>query len=139
MTRRGHREGSIYRRKDGRWAASLSLEGRKRKTFYGKTRKEVQEKLKVALHEQQQGTLTTGPQQTLKAYLERWLEEVHRFQNPHEHLRRVSRDAQQTHSPRAWTCPVAEAHASASAIPLRTEDERRAISWQRQKYSYCLA
>jgi hypothetical protein len=51
MARRGHGEGSIYHRSDGRWAASISLEGRKRKTLYGKTRKEVQEKLKTALHE----------------------------------------------------------------------------------------
>jgi integrase len=75
---RGHGEGSIYQRQDGRWAASITLENRKRKTFYGKTRKEVQEKLKVALHEQQQGTLATGPQQTIKAFLEHWLEEVHK-------------------------------------------------------------
>jgi integrase len=77
---RGHGEGSIYQRKDGRWAASLTLEGgkRKRKTFYGKTRKEVQDKLNTALHAQKQGMLVTGPQQTLKQYLEHWLEEVHR-------------------------------------------------------------
>ena len=79
MTRRGQREGSIYQRKDGRWAASISLEWIKRKTSYGKTRKEVQEKLKVAQHEQQQGMLTSGRQQTLRAYLEHWLEEVHRL------------------------------------------------------------
>jgi len=75
---RGHGEGSIYERNDGRWAASITLEGHKRKTFYGKTRKEVQEKLQVALHEQKQGTLATGLQQTLKQYLEHWLEEVHK-------------------------------------------------------------
>lgn len=74
---RGHGEGSIYQRKDGRWAAAISLGGGRHKTFYGKTRKEVQEKLKIALHEQQQGTLATGPQ-TLKHYLEHWLEEVHK-------------------------------------------------------------
>jgi integrase len=78
MARRGHGEGSIYQRKDGRWAASISLEDRKRKTFYGKTRKEVQEQLKVALREQQQGMLATGPQQSVKHYLEHWLEEVHK-------------------------------------------------------------
>jgi len=76
--RRGHGEGSIYRRKDGRWAASITLEHGKRKYFYGDTRREVQEKLKVALREQQQGTLATGPQQTLKAYLEQWIEQVHK-------------------------------------------------------------
>ncbi len=79
MGKRGHGEGSIYRRKDGRWAASITLENHRRKTFYGKTRKQVQEKLKVAQHEQQQGMLTSGRQQTLRAYLEHWLEEVHRL------------------------------------------------------------
>ena len=44
MARRGHGEGSIYQRSDGRWAASISLEGSKRNTMYGKTRKVVQEK-----------------------------------------------------------------------------------------------
>jgi integrase len=78
MTRRGHGEGSIYQRKDGRWAASITLEGRKRKMFYGKTRKEVQEQLQVALHEQKLGILATGPQQSVKRYLEHWLEEVHK-------------------------------------------------------------
>jgi integrase len=76
--RRGHGEGSIYQRKDGRWAASISLENRRRKYFYGETRREVQEKLKIALREQQQGMLATGPQQTLKAYLEQWVEQVYR-------------------------------------------------------------
>jgi len=75
---RGHGEGSIYRRKDGRWVASISLEHRKRKYFYGETRKEVQEKLRVALQELKLGLLATGPQQTVKQYLEQWLEQVHK-------------------------------------------------------------
>lgn len=78
MAKRGHGEGTIYQRKDGRWAASITLENRRRKTFYSKTRKEVQEKLRVALNEQKQGILSTGPQQTMKQFLEQWLEEVHR-------------------------------------------------------------
>lgn len=72
--RRGHGEGSIYQRKDGRWVAGISLENHRRKYFYGETRREVQEKLKVALREQQQGTLVTAAQQTAKQFLERWLE-----------------------------------------------------------------
>ncbi|HLI07066.1 MAG TPA: tyrosine-type recombinase/integrase [Ktedonobacteraceae bacterium] len=75
---RGHGEGSIYQRSDGRWAATITLEGRKRKTFYGKTRKEVATKLNEAIQEQKQGILATGPQQTMEQYLTRWLEEVHR-------------------------------------------------------------
>ncbi|MGB8345096.1 MAG: tyrosine-type recombinase/integrase [Ktedonobacteraceae bacterium] len=78
MAKRGHGEGSIYQRKDGRWAASISVEGGKRKTFYGATRKEVQEKLRIALNEQKQGILATGPQQTVKQYLEQWFEDVHK-------------------------------------------------------------
>src|SRR6266487_2937952 len=74
MAKRGNGEGSIYRRQDGRWVAEITIEGRKRKFVYGKTRKDVQEKLKVALHEQQQGTLVTAPQQTLAQFLTDWLE-----------------------------------------------------------------
>jgi len=78
MAKRGHGEGSIYRRKDGRWTAEISLEGRKSKFLYGKTRKEVQEKLKTALYEQQQGMLVTGPQQKVGQFLSHWLEDVHK-------------------------------------------------------------
>src|SRR6266704_6980607 len=60
----------------GRWAAEISLEGGKSKFLYGKTRKEVQEKLKTALYEQQQGTLVTGPQQKVGHFLIHWLEDV---------------------------------------------------------------
>jgi integrase len=76
---RGHHEGSIYRREsDGRWVGSISLEDGGRKYLYGKTRKEVYDKLQKALQEQQQGTLPTGPKQTLRQYLEYWLEELHK-------------------------------------------------------------
>lgn len=78
MARRGHGEGSIYQRSDGRWAASISLEDGKRKTFYGKARREVQEQLKTALHEQQKGLLVTGPQQKVGQFLTHWLENVHK-------------------------------------------------------------
>ena len=78
MAKRGHGEGSIYCRKDGRWTAEISLEGGKSKFLYGKTRKEVQEKLKTALYEQQQGMLVTGPQQKVGPFLTHWLEDVHK-------------------------------------------------------------
>src|SRR5436309_9014162 len=76
MGRRGYGEGSITQRKDGRYQAAITLENHKRKYFYGKTRKEVQDKLNMALYEQKQGTLVTGSQQVLKVYLERWIEQV---------------------------------------------------------------
>jgi integrase len=74
--RRGHGEGSIYQRKDGRWVAVITIdETGKRKTFYGKTRGEVQEKLKTALAEQQRGMLVTSRDQKLGDYMLEWLEE----------------------------------------------------------------
>jgi len=75
MGKRGNGEGSIYfRTSDEKWVGSITLENRKRKVFYGRTRKEVQEKLKVALRDQQQGTLITAPKQTLAQFLFEWLE-----------------------------------------------------------------
>ena len=44
MGKRGNGEGSIYRRKDGRWAGQHTIQtatGPKRKTVYAKTRAEV--------------------------------------------------------------------------------------------------
>jgi hypothetical protein len=45
MKRRGHGEGTIRQRRDGRWEATISLgfEGgkRKRKSYYGNTQAEV--------------------------------------------------------------------------------------------------
>ena len=76
MGRKGHGEGSITRRKDGLYQGAITLENHKRKYFYGKTRKEVQDKVNTALYEQKKGTLATGPQQTLGAYLEKWIDQV---------------------------------------------------------------
>jgi integrase len=78
MAKRGPGEGSIYRRKDGRWTAEFSLENGKSKFLYGKTRKEVQEKLKTALYEQQKGLLVTEPLQKVAQFLTHWLEDVHK-------------------------------------------------------------
>src|SRR3989440_12058621 len=76
--RRAKGEGSIYQRKDGRYVAEMTLEDGKHKQFYGKTQKEALEKLRKAQREQEQGTLATGPQQTVKQFLEYWLEDVYR-------------------------------------------------------------
>jgi integrase len=75
MGKRGNGEGSIYRRNDGRWVGELTIEGRRRKFVYGKTRKEVQEKLHAALQERQQGMVLTGTaRQTVAQFLADWLE-----------------------------------------------------------------
>ena len=79
--RRGHNEGSVYKRKDGRWVGAMTIEGGKRKEFSGKTKDEVRQKLAKALYEREQlgVTVSTGGQaerQNVKQYLTSWLEMV---------------------------------------------------------------
>ncbi|HHV75739.1 MAG TPA: site-specific integrase [Thermoanaerobacterium sp.] len=76
--RRGHGEGSIFQRKDGRWAAFITTgrdaAGRQKKRwFYGKTRKEVQEQLTKVLAEAQQGMPIDPTKQTVGQFLTDWL------------------------------------------------------------------
>jgi integrase len=80
-SRRGKGEGSIYQRaSDGKWVGMVNLgygpDGkRKRRPIYGKTRKDVTEKIKVLLREQQQGLLPMdAKRQTVAQYLNDWLE-----------------------------------------------------------------
>ena len=74
MTRRGNGDGSIYRRQsDGKWVAYLRVNGKK-KYFYDDTQTGVTKKLRLAQRELEQGILATGPNQTVKQYLEYWLE-----------------------------------------------------------------
>jgi integrase len=74
MRKRANGEGSVYRRKDGRWAASVSLDHGRRKAFYGKTRQEVGRKLGAALKARQDGLPVVGERQTVAKFLESWLE-----------------------------------------------------------------
>ncbi len=79
-SRRGHGEGSIYQREDGRWCAAIDLGyvggKRKRKVIYGKTRKDVSEKLKVVLRDHQQGLPVATERKTVERYLNEWLKNV---------------------------------------------------------------
>jgi hypothetical protein len=78
--RRGHGEGSIFKATDGRWVAEIDLghqDGkRKRKKLYGKTQKEVQEKLRAALRAKEQGLPPTPECQTVGQFLDQWLDET---------------------------------------------------------------
>ena len=71
--RRGHGEGAIFQRQDGRWVARIALPNGKRKDYYTKSRRDAAAKLRSALKALDDGlTLETG-RQTVAAYLERWL------------------------------------------------------------------
>ena len=76
--RRGRGEGSITKRSDGRWMAQADLgwqDGkRRRKTFYGRTKREVQEKLRDALHRKEHRLPPVPEQETVGAFLRRWLD-----------------------------------------------------------------
>ena len=71
--RRGNNEGTITKRSDGRWEARVSLEGGRRKSFYGKTRMEVQRKLAQAHSDMNRGLPIVGERQTVSQYFESWL------------------------------------------------------------------
>jgi integrase len=74
--KRGNGEGSISRRKNGGWIAQYSvytLEGRKRKTIYGRTRAEVSEKLIKAMADRDSGIVYETGKLTVGDYLDRWL------------------------------------------------------------------
>jgi integrase len=73
-----HGSGSVYQRKsDERWVAKFKVEETgKYKLLYASTEKEAYKKLEDALFEQKQGILATGPQQTVKQFLEYWIGDV---------------------------------------------------------------
>lgn len=73
--RRGNGEGSIVQRSDGRWQASINVDG-KRVYFYGKSRKEAQQKLDRARHQSANGINVASDQMTIETFLEFWLREV---------------------------------------------------------------
>jgi integrase len=88
MAKRGNGEGSIFQRKsDKKWIASITLENGKRKVFYGKTKKEVTEKLIKARSEQQQGLLSVNSKTKMSEYIEGWLESYKRSVRPNTHQR----------------------------------------------------
>jgi len=75
MMRRGHNEGSIYKRDDGRWAGVISVGG-KRKFIYGKTKQEAQRKMNTALRDLQAGLPVTSERQTIEQFLRSWLDMI---------------------------------------------------------------
>jgi hypothetical protein len=77
MGKRGNGEGGITRhKKSGLYMARYTIQtptGPKRKTVYGRTRAEANEKLTRAMADRDTGLVFEGEDQTLLAYLDRWL------------------------------------------------------------------
>ena len=79
MGRRGNGEGSIRKRKDKRWEGRYSVQtsdGPQQKTVYGKTRKEVSEKLTEVMAGRDKGLVFDAGKLTVGEFLERWLKDV---------------------------------------------------------------
>lgn len=72
--RRGNNEGTITRRKDGRWEAKVSLPEGGRRSFYGETREEVSRRLKAALAALDKGEALPDDKVTVGKFLQTWLE-----------------------------------------------------------------
>lgn len=78
--RRGRGEGSVFQRADGRWSASVTVgvnaTGRRiRKTVYGATKGEAQEKLLRLQGQKLDGMLADNGKLTVAGFLDRWLED----------------------------------------------------------------
>jgi integrase len=76
--RRGSGEGTIFKRKDGRWAGSVTVgydqAGRRRRhTVYGAKRSEVHEKLVELQNESRSGIVAEPGRVSVAQFLERWL------------------------------------------------------------------
>ena len=76
MAKRANGEGSIYKRTDGRWCGTVSVEGGKRKAFYGTTRAEVNKKVQAGLKSQQDGLPIVGEQLTVAEFSTQWLKSI---------------------------------------------------------------
>ena len=80
MAKRGQGEGTISKRPDGTWWARITVgktsDGKqKRKAFYGKTRKEVQEKLTTALNDINNNTYIEPSKMTVEQWMYIWLKD----------------------------------------------------------------
>jgi len=74
--RKTNGEGTVYRRKDGRWQAALQVNG-KRQVVYGRTRQAVTEKLRALQAQAHQvGRLPDAGNMTLGEFLQHWLEQA---------------------------------------------------------------
>ena len=82
MRKRGNNEGCIYHRKDGRWCAQVSLDGR-RVTKYGKTQKECRDWIKEMGTKIGNGLTFRGTQVSLSEFVETWLDGKELSRRPH--------------------------------------------------------
>jgi len=85
MAKRGQNEGSIRKRKDGKWEARVTVgidpDGKqRRKSLYGKTRQEAAIKMADLLNDLHKGTLIDPTSITVAQWLDEWMREYKKLQ-----------------------------------------------------------
>ena len=70
--KRGQNEGSIYKRKDGRWTAQVTIQGRHVNKYF-KTKAECREWLRRTQAQVENGLTLAGAQTNLADFLNQWL------------------------------------------------------------------
>jgi integrase len=85
--RRGYGEGSIFQRADRRWTGTIDLGfaggKRRRKSVYGKSKREVQVKLAAARRKADDNNPLPNERLTLAAYLRQWVADIGQRVRPH--------------------------------------------------------
>jgi integrase len=72
--KRANGEGTVYQRADGLWVAQMVVRSTgKRRSFYGRTQKDVLQKLKAAQAEETSGTYIEPSKITVAEWLDTWL------------------------------------------------------------------
>ena len=97
-SKRDNNEGSVYIRKDGKYGASVTIQGKRvQKTF--KTQKQAKDWRRDMLHQIDDGLTYQGANYSLGMYLQEWLYGKRSTIKPHTyeqydqvHLRMVLRD-----------------------------------------------
>lgn len=74
MAKRGNGEGAVYLRADGRWEAQIRMAGGRRKSVYGRTRREVLRRLREARWLLAQGLPVSSRKVSVGKLLNSWLE-----------------------------------------------------------------
>ena len=70
--KRGQNEGSIYKRKDGRWVAQVTIQGQHISKYF-KSQVECREWLRITQSQVQNGLILAGAQTAFNEFLEQWL------------------------------------------------------------------
>lgn len=76
MGKRASGEGTITRRKDGRWEARYTDARGKRRSLYGKTQSAVRDRLREATRARDRGLGSAAGRVTLSEYLTGWLDDL---------------------------------------------------------------